>query len=192
MKMISFTSSPSYILRSSKNKKPAVASPRLPASSLTVLLFGQRFLARVLRKPASVLQPRLLVVTRDGVERRLCHRLLHHVLARDLYLAVILHAGAGRNQAAHDHVLLQAAQVVHLAVDRSFGEYARRLLEGGRRDERIRRQRRLRDTQQLRLALRRTSAGFERLVVFHAELELVDNFFRQELGVADVLDLHPP
>src|SRR5579883_350994 len=76
MKMISFTSSPSYILRSSKNKKPAVASPRLPAFSLTVLLFGQRFLARVLRKPAGVLQPRLLVVTRDGVERRLCHRLL--------------------------------------------------------------------------------------------------------------------
>ena len=54
-----------------------------------------------------------------------------------LILAVELHARAGRDQAAHDDVLLQAAQVVHLAADRGLGEHARRLLEGRRRDERV-------------------------------------------------------
>ena len=41
------------------------------------------------------------------------------------------------------------------------------------------------------LALRRTSARFDHALVLFAELELVDHLFRQEFGVADVLDLHP-
>src|ERR1035437_1746366 len=154
-------------------------------------LLGQRFFAGFFREAAGVLQPRLLVVTRDGVQRHLGRRLFHHVLARDLHLAVILHAGAGRDQAAHDHVFLQTAQVVHLAVNGGFGEHARGLLEAGRGDERIRRQRRLRDPQQHRLALRRTSARLRHLIVLGAELELVHDLFGQELGIADVLHLHP-
>src|SRR5437899_4595772 len=52
-------------------------------------------------------------------------------------LAVILHPRGGRDQAAHDDILLQAAQVVHLAVDRGFGKHAGSLLERRRGDERI-------------------------------------------------------
>ena len=35
------------------------------------------------------------------------------------------------------------------------------------------------------------AAGFDHALVLFAELELVDHFLGQELGVADVLDLHP-
>ena len=45
-------------------------------------------------------------------------------------------AGAGRNQPADDHVLLQALQRVDLAVDGGIGQHPGGLLEGGRRDER--------------------------------------------------------
>ena len=70
--------------------------------------------------------------TGDAVESEIgfVHDLLFDdVLAGDLHAAVVLHAGAGRDQAAHDDVLLEAAQVVHLAVDGGFGEHARGLLE---------------------------------------------------------------
>src|SRR5579859_1547771 len=50
---------------------------------------------------------------------------------------VIRKAGAGRNQAPDDHVLLEAAQLVALAHDRRLGQHAGRLLERRRRDERI-------------------------------------------------------
>jgi hypothetical protein len=43
----------------------------------------------------------------------------------------------GRDQAADDDVLLEAAQVVDLAVDGRLGQHARRLLERRRRDERV-------------------------------------------------------
>ena len=45
--------------------------------------------------------------------------------------------------------------------------------------------------EQHRLALRRTSARFQHLVVLGAELELVHDLFGQEFGIADVLHLHP-
>src|ERR1039457_945726 len=118
-------------------------------------LLRQRLLARFLRQTARVLQARLFVVSGDGIERRLGRGLFHHVLARHFDLAVILPARARRHQPAHDHVLLQPAQVVHLAVDGGFGEHARGLLEGRRRNERIGRKRCLGDAQQYRLALRR-------------------------------------
>ena len=46
-----------------------------------------------------------------------------------------LEAGAGRNQVAQDHVLLQADQVVDLAGQGRFGEHLGRFLEAGGRDE---------------------------------------------------------
>src|SRR5580704_14979841 len=47
------------------------------------LLLRQCFVAGVFRQAASVLNAGLLVVTRNGIERWLDHRLLHHVFARD-------------------------------------------------------------------------------------------------------------
>src|SRR5580704_6172152 len=54
----------------------------------------------------------------------------------EAYIAVVLHAGAGRNQPSHDDVLLQTAQVIDSAIDRGLGEHARSLLERRRRNER--------------------------------------------------------
>src|SRR3989338_8452971 len=56
-------------------------------------------------------------------------------------------SGAGRDQAADDHVFLQATQPVDLAGDGRLGEYPRGLLERRRRDERLGRKRSLGDAQ---------------------------------------------
>ena len=47
----------------------------------------------------------------------------------DLHIAVALHAGAGGDQLTDDDVLLQADEVVHLALDGGVGEDAGGLLE---------------------------------------------------------------
>src|SRR5436305_4506600 len=65
----------------------------------------------------------------------LCRGLFH--FWREPHVAVILHAGAGRNEASHDDVLLQSAQVVHRSLDGGFGEHSRGLLERRRRNERV-------------------------------------------------------
>ena len=106
-------------------------------------------------------------------------------------MAIPLEARARRDQPAHRDVFLQAAQVIDLAGNRRLGEHARRLLEGGRRDERLGRQRRLRDPQQQRPARRRTSAVGNHALVLLEEAELVHLLLDEELGVAHVLDLHP-
>ena len=64
----------------------------------------------------------------------------------------VLEAGAGRDEPAHRDVLLQAPQVIDLAGDGRLGEHARRLLERRGRDERVGRERRLRDPEQQRPA----------------------------------------
>ena len=61
-------------------------------------------------------------------------------------------AGAGRDQAADDDVLLEAFERIDLAVDRRLGEDAGGLLEGRRRDEGAGLQRRLGDAEQNRHA----------------------------------------
>ena len=65
-------------------------------------------------------------------------------------------AGARRDQAADDDVLLEPLQVVDLAGDRRLGQDPGGLLERGRRDERLGLQARLGDALQHRLALRRS------------------------------------
>ena len=70
-------------------------------------------------------------------------------------VAVVLHARARRDQAADDDVLLEAAQAVDLARDRGLGQDAGRLLERRRRDERVRRERGLRDPEEHRPGGRR-------------------------------------
>ena len=131
-----------------KIKKPAAQQgSRLPEYQTTRPAIPRPYLRTGRRRTAAGFPRRIRGWLR---ERRLGHRLLDHILAGDLHLAVVLHAGAGRNQAAHDDVLLEAAQVVHLAVDGGFGEHARGLLERRRRDERIGRKRRLGDAEQHR------------------------------------------
>src|SRR4029079_14313072 len=61
--------------------------------------------------------------------------------------AVLAQSGRGRDQLADDDVLLQADQVVGLALERRIGEHLGGLLERARREEALRRQRRLGDTE---------------------------------------------
>src|SRR5690606_31590757 len=70
------------------------------------------------------------------------------LLTTTLALVVVGEAGTGRDEPADHDVLLEAAQEVLLAGDRGLGEDAGGLLEGGRRDEGLGRQRGLGDTQQ--------------------------------------------
>ncbi|RML80683.1 hypothetical protein ALQ89_06468 [Pseudomonas amygdali pv. tabaci] len=65
-----------------------------------------------------------------------------------LALAVISQTGTGRDQTTHNHVFLQAAQIIALASHSRLGQHAGCLLEGGRGDERLGGQRCLGDTQQ--------------------------------------------
>src|SRR6185503_11931152 len=115
-----------------------------------------------------------------GRRRRRRRRLF----VRDRQVLVPLEARARRDQPAHRHVLLEAAQMVDLARDRRFREDARRLLERGGRDERVGRERRLRDAEQQRTALRRTAAARQHALVLFLEAELVHLFLDEELGVA--------
>ena len=73
--------------------------------------------------------------------------LIDRFITFDINVAIVFHTGSGRNQPPHDHVFLQPAQVVHATRNRGFGKHARGLLERRRRDERIGRERRFRDTQ---------------------------------------------
>src|SRR5437667_13283 len=84
-------------------------------------------------------------------------------------LSVVATARARRDQAAHDHVLLETAQVVDATVDRRLGQHLGGLLERRRRDERLGRQRRLRDAEQERVALGRLAAGDDHALVLLLE-----------------------
>ena len=103
----------------------------------------------------------------------------------------MLEPGAGRDQPAHDDVFLQTAEIVRLAGDRGLGQDARRLLEGGGRDEAVRRERRLGDAEQDRLRRRRPLALRHDPVVLLLEHELVDELAHDEFRVPDLLDPHP-
>src|SRR6516225_8802939 len=93
------------------------------------------------------------------------------------------HAGSGRDQVADDDVLLQAAEVVHLALDRGLGEHPRGLLEGGRRDEAVGRERRLGDAEQQRLIARRLLALPRHALVLLLDDEAVDVLALEERRV---------
>src|SRR5436853_5938800 len=72
----------------------------------------------------------------------------------DVDRAVPLEAGRRRDQLADDHVLLQPEQPVDLAFDRCVRQHLRRLLERGGGEEGLRRERRLRDSENQRLERR--------------------------------------
>src|SRR5215212_2881834 len=52
-------------------------------------------------------------------------------------IAVAIQTGAGRDQLAQDHVLLEPDQRIRLALDSSVGQHLGGLLEGGRRQPRL-------------------------------------------------------
>src|SRR5215210_1086878 len=108
----------------------------------------------------------------------------------DLDRAVALEPGGGRDQLADDHVLLQAGEAVDLALERRVREHLGGLLERGRRQERVRRQRRLRDAEDDLLGLGALAAGVDDRLVDLAELVAVDELARQQVGVALLVDPH--
>src|SRR5437867_1305993 len=128
-----------------------------------------------------------LVVARLRRRRR-----RRRLVRRNPHVPVVLEPGAGRNQPAHRDVLLQAAQVIDLAGDARLRQHTRRFLERRRRDERVGRERRLRNAEQQRPALRRTATLADHALVLLEEPELVDLLVDQELRVPDILDLDPP
>src|ERR1700739_4926267 len=73
-------------------------------------------------------------------------------LWREAHVAVVLHAGSGRDEASDNDVLFQAAQVIDLAVDAGFGEHARGLLERRGGDEGVSGERSLGDAEEQRAA----------------------------------------
>src|SRR5687767_15728559 len=134
------------------------------------------------------------VVTTDDVRKLIevaLPRPIDRLIAFNIAVAVVLYAGTGRNQPPHNHVLLQAAQVVDPTGDCRFGKNARGFLERCRRDERISRKRSFGDTQQQRLGLCDFAIFLPDTLVLVLETEAIDLLFQQELGVADFLDLHP-
>ena len=83
----------------------------------------------------------------------------------DLDPAIALEPGRGRDQLADDHVLLEPVEAVDLALERRVGQHLGRLLEGGRRQERIGVQRRLGDPEDDLLGLGRLAAGVDHRLV---------------------------
>src|SRR6478609_1473181 len=104
-----------------------------------------------------------------GGLRGLVHRDLATERQRDLELLVSREARARRDQVTHDDVFLEAAERIDLAQRRGVGEDARRLLEGGGRDEALGLQRGLGDAQQDRLGLGGFAAGLLDALVFREE-----------------------
>src|SRR5215470_6116525 len=76
-----------------------------------------------------------------GCFRNFINRSRNGHFRQQLNVAVVLKSRTGRDEAAHNYVFLEAAEVVHLASNGSFGKDASRLLEAGSRDERICRER---------------------------------------------------
>src|SRR5678815_5905411 len=77
---------------------------------------------------------------------------------------------------------------VYLALDRRLGEDAGRLLERGRRDEAVGRERSLGDAQQQRLERRRLLALGQHLLVLRQHHQTVDVLAFEERAVARILD----
>src|SRR5690606_10174108 len=131
-------------------------------------------------------------------------------LAATAAILVVRIACTRRDQATHDHVLLQATQVVFLAGHGRLGEDAGGFLEGGSRDERLRRQRRLGDTQQQAVIARQHLVFTLEALDFLADtrelnllaldegrlahlgdLDLAQHLANDRLAVL-VVELHPP
>src|SRR5208282_3817733 len=127
-----------------------------------------------------------------GCEIGLCRlHLLLRQFSEELDVAVALEARARRDEPAHDDVLLQAAEVIHLPRDRRFGKDARGLLETCRGDEGIGGERRLGNAKEQRTTRSRAAAVLNDAVVLLAEAELIHLLLEKERRITDVFHLHP-
>src|SRR6266850_4019665 len=100
---------------------------------------------------------------------------------------VIREARARRDQAADDHVLLETAQIVFQAAHRRFRQHAGGLLERGRRDEGLRRERRLGNAEQVRFEPSRLLAFGDRTIVRIEDARPVELLAAQEPGFTRLL-----
>src|SRR5262249_34711296 len=91
---------------------------------------------------------------------------------------------------ANNDVLFEPVERVDLAVDRRLGEHARRLLERRRRDEGPCLQRGLGDAEQHRMRGGRLLAFRHHPRIDLVELDLVDLFALDQIGLAGIVDLH--
>src|SRR5580700_870026 len=110
---------------------------------------------------------------------------------QQLNAAVVLESSARRDKAAHDDVLLEAAQIVNLSSNGRFGKDAGGLLEARGGDERVGRERGLGDTKEQRTSGCGTATLGDDAVVLFAEAELVHLLLEQERRVANVFDFDP-
>src|SRR3954463_10419363 len=110
-------------------------------------------------------------------------------LDRDVPVAA--DARTSRDPLPDDHVLLEPEQAVALALDRGVGEHLGRLLERGRGQPRLRRQRRLGDPHQHRAGRGRLAAFGDDTAVLGLEQRPLDQRTGQELGRTRVDDGHP-
>ena len=104
-------------------------------------------------------------------------------------VAVTGHARACGDELADDDVLLEPHERVDLPLDRGVCQDARGLLEGGRREEGIRRERCLRDAEQDRFCHGGLAVLLDRLRIRRLERVDLDVFARQELRRAGLFDL---
>src|ERR1700682_4680051 len=107
-------------------------------------------------------------------------------------LLVVVESGPRGDQLADDHVLLQATKPIDLAGNRGFGQHARRLLEGGRRQPARRVERGLDQAEQDGLGHRVIAAFAQHRGVLFLVLPLRDDFARQQVGVAGGIDADFP
>src|SRR5689334_23339629 len=110
------------------------------------------------------------------------------LLDDDLEVLVRGEAGACRNQATHDHVFLQAAEVVGLSADGRLGKNLGGLLERRSRDERLGGERRLRDAEEETFRDRGAAALLDDARVLALEDVFLHLLVDEEVRVADVLD----
>src|SRR6476469_9851059 len=166
-----------------------------PAQTRGLLRFDQRSVLPIIRVAVVVQRNRgtgglaevravvLILVGRDRVRRSAGFFCRLH-----LDVAVPVDAGTGRDELADDHVLLQTLQLVAAAVDRRIGQHSRGLLERRRRQPRVGRQRRLRDTHQYRATGRRLAALGNHPTVLGLELATFGQRAGQELRRARIDD----
>src|SRR5687768_5462451 len=93
--------------------------------------------------------------------------------ALDVHFLIPVHTGSGRNEVTDDDVLLEAHELVPRTANRGVGQNTRRLLEARRRDERLRRETGLGDSEKQRLGHRRRFLLLLRPLVGVAEVLLV-------------------
>ncbi len=105
-------------------------------------------------------------------------------------VAVLGHASAGGDKAAHDDVLFEAAEVVGFTGDGGFGEDFGGFLEGGGGDKGLGGERGFGDTEEEVFGDGGLEAFVDHLAVFVFEGEAFDLFIDEEIGVADLADFN--